>query len=84
MGQEDGYKDFRNFLYKIWEHLGLPEPTENQYELAQLLQHGPKRLMFGGFRGVGKSFITSAFCLWTWYWNHDAKISQYADKLLLS
>ena len=30
--------------------------------------------MFGGFRGVGKSFITSAFCLWTWYWNYDAKI----------
>ena len=74
MPQEDGFKDFRNFLYRIWEHLGLPEPTENQYELAHLLQNGPKRLMFGGFRGVGKSFITSAFCLWTWYWNYDAKI----------
>lgn len=74
MPQEEGFKDFRNFLYRIWEHLRLPEPTNNQYEIAQILQHGPDRLMFGGFRGVGKSFITSAFCLWTWYWNYDAKI----------
>jgi len=74
MAQEEGFKDFRNFLYRIWEFLDLPEPTTNQYELAHLLQHGPDRLMFGGFRGVGKSFITSAFCLWSWYWNYDTKI----------
>jgi len=74
MAQEEAFKDFRNFLYRIWEHLNLPEPTENQYHIAQLLQHGPDRFMFAGFRGVGKSFITSAFCLWTWYWNYDAKV----------
>lgn len=57
-------KDFRNFLAVIWRHLQLPEPTQAQYEIAYYLQHGTKRQVIEGFRGIGKSWITSAFVLW--------------------
>jgi len=54
-------RDFRNFLYLVWKHLNLPDPTELQYDIAEYLQHGPKRSVIMAFRGVGKSWITSAF-----------------------
>lgn len=60
-------KDFRNFLYLIWKYLLLPEPTPVQYEIAEYLQHGPRRKIIEGFRGVGKSWITSAYVLWRLY-----------------
>lgn len=53
--------DFRNFLYLCWEHLGLPDPTPVQYDIADYIQNGPKRRCVMAFRGVGKSWITSAF-----------------------
>ena len=53
--------DFRNFLYLCWEHLGLPDPTPVQYDIADYIQHGPERRCVMAFRGVGKSWITSAF-----------------------
>ena len=56
-------KDFRNFLWLVWQHLGLPEPTPVQYDLAAYLQNGPKRCVIEAFRGVGKSFVTSAFVI---------------------
>jgi hypothetical protein len=57
-------EDFRNFLFAVWKFLGLPEPTPVQYEMADWLQSGPNRKMTEGFRGVGKSWITSAYVLW--------------------
>jgi len=54
-------RDFRNFLYLVWKHLNLPDPTTLQYDIAEYLQHGPKRSVIMAFRGVGKSWITSAF-----------------------
>jgi hypothetical protein len=54
-------KDFRNFLFLVWKHLNLPDPTTLQYDIAEYLQHGPKRSVIMAFRGVGKSWITSAF-----------------------
>ena len=54
-------KDFRNFLYLCWEHLNLPDPTPIQYDIADYIQHGPKRRVIQAFRGVGKSWITSAY-----------------------
>jgi|TARA_R110000822_G_scaffold110129_2_gene240143 hypothetical protein len=54
-------KDFKNFLYLTWKHLNLPEPTPIQYDIADFLQHGQKRIVIQAFRGVGKSWITSAF-----------------------
>ncbi len=56
--------DFRQFMYVVWKHLGLPDPTPVQYDLARYLQTGPKRCVIEAFRGVGKSWITSAFVCW--------------------
>ena len=67
-------EDFRSFLFLIWKHLNLPPPTPVQYDIATYLQHGPKRSCVQAFRGVGKSWITSAFTLWQLYRNPDAKI----------
>ena len=53
--------DFRNFTYLVWQHLGLPEPTPVQYDIAEYLQHSPKRCIVEAFRGVGKSYITAAY-----------------------
>lgn len=56
--------DFRVFAYVVWQHLNLPEPTPVQYDICQYLQNGPKRSIIQAFRGVGKSFLTSAYVLW--------------------
>jgi len=57
--------DFRNFLFVTWKHLNLPEPTKVQYQVAAYLQDpNEKRKIIEGFRGVGKSWITSAFVCW--------------------
>ena len=66
--------DFRNFLYIVWQHLNLPQPTPLQYDIAEFLQYGPKRSIIEAFRGVGKSWITSAFVLWVLYNNPQKKI----------
>ena len=58
------YEDFSVFLRLVWNHLGLPEPTPVQLDIADFLQHGPRRGIIMGFRGVGKSYITSAFVCW--------------------
>ena len=54
-------KDFRNFLYLVWKHLNLPDPTPLQYDIAEYMQHGPKRSLIMAFRGVGKSWVCSAY-----------------------
>ena len=54
-------KNFKNFLYLCWQHLNLPEPTKVQYDIADYLQSKERRLVIEAFRGVGKSWITSAF-----------------------
>mgnify|MGYP003118789365 FL=1 len=45
----------------VWKHLNLPQPTPIQYDIAEYLQNGPRREVIEAFRGVGKSYITSAF-----------------------
>jgi len=57
----DKLKDFRNFLYVVWKHLNLPDPTPIQYEIADYMQRGDRRAIIEGFRGVGKSWICSAY-----------------------
>ena len=66
--------DFKLFLQALWKQLDLPEPTRAQYAIADYLQHGPKRLQIQAFRGVGKSWITGAFVLWTLFNNPEKKI----------
>lgn len=58
------FEDFRVFLAHVWNFLNLPEPTLTQYLIASYLQHGPKRFIIEAFRGVGKSWITSAYVCW--------------------
>ena len=54
--------DFKNFLYMAWKHLNLPNPTPIQYDLSDYLQNAEeRRIVIEAFRGVGKSWITSAF-----------------------
>ena len=67
-------EDFRVFLQALWNQLELPSPTRAQYSIADYLQHGPKRLQIQAFRGVGKSWITGAFVLWTLFNNKEKKI----------
>ena len=66
--------DFKLFLQALWTQLDLPSPTRAQYAIADYLQHGPKRLQIQAFRGVGKSWITGAFVLWTLFNNAEKKI----------
>ena len=54
-------RDFRNFLFLIWKHLNLPEPTPIQYDIADYMQSDEKRQIIEAFRGVGKSWICSAY-----------------------
>lgn len=67
-------EDFRNFLWLVWEHLGLPNPTPVQYDIAEYLQHGPRRRIICAFRGVGKSYATSAYACWRLLKDPDEKI----------
>ena len=66
--------DFKLFLQALWGQLDLPSPTRAQYAIADYLQHGPKRLQIQAFRGVGKSWITGAFILWTLFNDQEKKV----------
>jgi hypothetical protein len=66
--------DFKLFLQALWQQLDLPQPTRAQYAIADYLQNGPKRLQIQAFRGVGKSWITGAFVLWTLFNDPEKKI----------
>lgn len=59
--------DFRNFLFHLWtgDVLRLPPPTDVQYLIARhVADSSIRRRGIEGYRGVGKSWITSAYCLW--------------------
>ncbi len=71
---EETLKDFRNFLFVVWSHLNLPEPTPVQYDIAEYLQSDEKRIVIEAFRGAGKSYITSAFACHQLYLNPEVKI----------
>lgn len=69
----DKLHDFRYFLIFVWRILGLPDPTPIQLSIATYLQHGPRRKVVEAFRGVGKSWITSAYVVWRLMLNPDLK-----------
>jgi hypothetical protein len=57
--------NFKNFLFLVWKQfLDGKLPTPVQYDIADFLQNGPRRSVIEAFRGVGKSWITSAFVVW--------------------
>lgn len=74
MNVDPKLRDFRNFLFLVWRHLNLPKPTPVQYDVANYLQHGPRRRVIQAFRGVGKSWITVAYVLWRLYLDPQKKI----------
>lgn len=67
-------EDFRNFVFLVWQHLNLPQPTRVQYDICQYLQYGPRRRVITAFRGVGKSWLTAAFVLWRLYKDPEERI----------
>lgn len=66
--------DFRSFLFLVWKFLNLPDPTPVQYDIAKYLMNSPKRCVIEAFRGVGKSWITSAYVLWLLYNDPNRRI----------
>jgi hypothetical protein len=67
-------QDFKLFLRICWKSLQLPAPTRAQLAMGQYLQHGGNRVMLQCFRGLGKSWVTAAFVLWTLFCDRDKKI----------
>jgi hypothetical protein len=66
--------DFSFFLRILWKHLRLPEPTRAQLAMARYLQYGGPRVQLQMFRGVGKSWVTAAFVIWTLYCDVNKKV----------
>ena len=66
--------DFRNFAFRAWQVLGLPEPAGVQYDICDFLQNGPKRRMIQAMRGAGKSYLTAAYTAWRLYRDPDTTI----------
>lgn len=67
--------DFRNLLYVVWRDLGLSEPTNRQYEIADYLQsESSKRRIIEAYRGFGKTWITSVYIIWKLLRNPQEKI----------
>lgn len=72
--EEVGLQDFRVFLCEVWAYLRLPRPTKVQLYIAKWMQHAPRRVILMAFRGVGKSYLTVAFVLWSLLLDPQLKI----------
>ncbi len=72
--KEAGLDDFRVYLANLWDFLALPSPTTVQYDIAHQLQHGPRRQIIQGFRGIGKSWVTVGFATWNLFLDPQTKI----------
>ena len=83
--ETDMKQDFKKFLAYSWKLLGLPPPTKVQYGIADYLQDWShrtqlpmdiprRRKIIQAFRGVGKSWITSVYCVWRWWKNSNYRI----------
>jgi hypothetical protein len=72
---ERAKKDFRVFVWMTWKAISLPEPTEVQRDMANVLANPPSdRIILEGFRGVAKSFLTCALCVWLLWKNPVLKV----------
>ena len=67
--------NFVAFLFVLWKALNLPQPTKCQIDMAKVLADGSnKKFILQAFRGIGKSFITCAFVVWTLWRDPQLKI----------
>lgn len=61
-------KDFRAFLWILFTRYlydVLKPPTDIQYDIAHFLSQNPAtHKVIQAFRGIGKSYITAAYCVW--------------------
>lgn len=53
------FQDFRNFLTMTWDHLGLPEPTEAQLQIACRLQYGVDSVEWGTLTEPEKAALST-------------------------
>lgn len=73
-------KNFKNFLYRCWQVVNLPEPTPIQYDIADYLQYGgdvpnsDKNRIIQAFRGIGKTYITAAYVCFKLYHNCNEQV----------
>lgn len=67
--------DFKYFLFRTWQALDLPKPTRCQYLIADYLNEGDSKKILMAFRGIGKSYVSTAYCCWLWLINPQWKIS---------
>jgi hypothetical protein len=66
---------FPYFLWKVWKHLSLPTPTPVQADIASYIQDTSlNRKIVEAFRGVGKSYISSAYVCWRLLNNPELKV----------
>lgn len=73
--QEQLRGSFLKFLFYVWTRaLLLPAPTRVQKDIARFLVGGGKRRFIQAFRGVGKTFLTSAYVVWRLWNNPDLKV----------
>lgn len=67
--------DFVAFLHVLWHALNLPKPTRCQIDMARTLERGThKKFILMAFRGIGKSFISCAFVVWSLWNNPQLKV----------
>lgn len=67
--------DFIAFVHVLWKALNLPPPTKCQIDMGRTLADpNNRKFILQAFRGVGKSFITCAFVVWTLWNNPQLKI----------
>ena len=67
---------FQVFLQECWKHLRLPSPTPIQLDISEYIgdpRKSPRRVVVEAFRGVGKSYITSAYVCYRLLLNPDIK-----------
>lgn len=69
------YQNFPLFCNLVWRLIGLPQLTPIQHEIAKTLQNPPSdRYIIEGFRGVAKSFLTCAYCVWSLWRDPQIKV----------
>ena len=69
------HDNFPLFCNLVWRLIGLPSLTSVQNDIARTLQNPPSdRFIIEGFRGVAKSFLTCAYCVWRLWRDPQIKV----------
>lgn len=64
LSEEKLRESFPHFIEMGWAYLGLPKPDRLQYDMAERLQYGSRRLFILGLRGIGKSYELCTYRVW--------------------